>query len=82
VTHRGHLGASVLAVSGGLAIAVHVGLAVAVHVGLAAAVLTAWRWTSWGADLVLVFVVVKVAAIALGHLAIRRRKAGGTHRSQ
>lgn len=55
----------------------HVGLAVAVHVGLAAVVLTAWRWTSWAADLVLVLVLVKVAAIVLGHLAIRRRKAAG-----
>lgn len=71
-----------LALSGGLAIAVHVGLAVAVHVGLAAAVLTAWRWTSWAADFVLVLVLVKVAAIVLGHLALRRRKAAGTRRSQ
>lgn len=82
MTPRGHRGTSVLAVSGGLAIAVHVGLAVAVHLGLAAAVLTAWRFTSWAADLVLVLVLVKITAIVLGHLAIRRRKAAGTRRSQ
>lgn len=80
MTHPGQRGA--LAVSGGLAIAVHIGLAVAVPVGLAAAVLTAWRWTSWAADLVLALVLVKVAAIMLGHLAIRRRKTTGTRRRQ
>ncbi|NUP02353.1 MAG: DUF2218 domain-containing protein [Nonomuraea sp.] len=47
-------------------------LAVAVHAGLVAGVLTAPRWAGWGADVVLVAVVVKAALVA-AHLWRRRQ---------
>ncbi|NUS07029.1 MAG: DUF2218 domain-containing protein [Nonomuraea sp.] len=47
-------------------------LAVAVHAGLVAGVLTVPRWAGWGADVVLVAVVVKAALVA-AHLWRRRQ---------
>jgi hypothetical protein len=53
-------------------------LAIAAHVVLGGAVLAAPQWTGWAANAVLVVVVVKAAAIGVGYLAHRRRKAANT----
>jgi hypothetical protein len=51
------------------------GLAIAAHMILGGAVLAAPQWTGLAADAIIVIVAVKAAAIGLGYLVHRRRRA-------